>query len=67
MDLGINREEARLISDSLSYFFSRTAVPDLLLEMYPGADLKGVLDQLEIIKQIGEKPNEYFLKEILEG
>ena len=54
MNLGINKEEARLIHDSLNYYFKQTKVPDLLLDMYPGVDLKGLMVQLNIIMQIGE-------------
>ena len=58
MNLGINKEEARLIRDSLNYYFKQTKVPDLLLDMYPGADLKSLTVQLNIIMQIGEDGNE---------
>ena len=33
MNLGINKEESRLINDSLTYFFKRTQFPDLLLDL----------------------------------
>ena len=58
MNLGINKAEARLIRDSLNYYFKQTKVPDLLLDMYPGADLKSLTVQLNIIMQIGEDGNE---------
>ena len=56
MDLGINKEEARLIHDSLIYFFKRTKLPDLLLDMYPGVDLASLMVQLDIIMDIGDEP-----------
>ena len=56
MNLGINKEEARLIYDSLNYYFKMTKIPDLLLDMYPGADLKSLNVQLGIIMELGEEP-----------
>ena len=56
MNLGINKEEARLIHDSLNYYFKQTKVPNLLLDMYPGTDLKGLMVQLDIIMKIGDEP-----------
>ena len=56
MNLGINKEEARLIHDSLIYFFKRTKLPDLLLDMYPGVDLASLMVQLDIIMDVGDEP-----------
>ena len=56
MNFGINKEEARLIHDSLIYFFKRTKSPDLLLDMYPGVDLASLMAQLDIIMDIGDEP-----------
>ena len=66
MNLGINKEEARLIHDSLIYFFKRTKLPDLLLDMYPGVDLASLMVQLDIIMDIGDEPiDEKIKKKIL--
>lgn len=56
MNLGINKEEARLINDSLTYFFKRTQFPDLLLDLYPGVDMESIFTQLKIIMEIGDNP-----------
>lgn len=58
MNLGINKEEAKLIYDALNYYFKSSAVPKELLEFYPGADLSCVLNQLQIITLAGEDPEE---------
>ena len=66
MNLGITKEEARLIHDSLIYFFKRTKLPDLLLDMYPGVDLASLMVQLDIIMDIGDEPiDEKIKKKIL--
>ena len=56
MNLNLNKEEARLVSDAIVYFFKQTKVPNLLLDMYPGADVKDMLTQLDYIIELGEKP-----------
>jgi hypothetical protein len=56
MNLGINKEEANLIYDSLKYFFKHTKYPELLLDLYPGVDLDSIFTQLHIIKEIGDEP-----------
>lgn len=67
MNLNLNKEEAKLVSDAITYFFTQTKVPNLLLNMYPGADVKNVLTQLNYIIELGEEPmteeqKKYFLK-----
>ena len=34
----------------------RSKVPNLLLDMYPGADVKDVLTQLNYVIELGEEP-----------
>ena len=66
MNFGINKEEARLIHDSLVYYFKQTKLPDLLLDMYPGVDLASLMVQLDIIMDIGDEPiDEKMKKKIL--
>ena len=67
MNLGINKEEARLIHDSLIYFFKRTKLPDLLLDMYPGVDLASLMVQLDIIMDIGDEPIDEKIKKKISG
>ena len=56
MNLNINKEEAKFISDALTYFIKKTKVPQLLLGLYPGADIRCVLSQLDYIIELGEEP-----------
>ena len=56
MNLNINKEEARFISDALTYFIKSTKIPHLLLDLYPGADIRDVLSQLDYIIELGEEP-----------
>ena len=56
MNLNINKEEARFISDALTYFIKSTKVPNLLLDFYPGADIRDILSQLNYIIELGEEP-----------
>ena len=56
MNLNLNKEEARLVHDAITYFFARSKVPNLLLDMYPGADVKDILIQLNYIIELGEEP-----------
>lgn len=56
MNLNLNKEEARLVSDAITYFFKQTKVPDLLLDLYPEADVKDILSQLNYIIELGEEP-----------
>ena len=56
MNLNLNKEEAKLVSDAITYFFTQSKVPNLLLDMYPGADVKNVLVQLSYIIELGEEP-----------
>ena len=56
MNLSLNKEEAKLVSDAITYFFTQSKVPNLLLDMYPGADVKNVLVQLSYIIELGEEP-----------
>lgn len=59
MNLGLNKIESQLVYDALTYYFRQTKMPDLLLSMYPGADLDCVLRQLQIISDAGEDPEEF--------
>lgn len=59
MNLGLNKIESRLVYDALTYYFRQTQVPDLLLSLYPGADLECLLRQLQIISDAGEDPEEF--------
>ena len=56
MNLNLNKEEARLVSDAITYFFKQTKVPDLLLDLYPGSDVKNIMSQLDFIIELGEEP-----------
>ena len=56
MNLNLNKEEAKLVSDAIVCFFKQTKVPNLLLDMYPGADIKDILTQLNYIIELGENP-----------
>jgi hypothetical protein len=56
LNLNLNKEEAKLVSDAIVYFFTQTKVPNLLLDLYPGADVKDVLSQLNYIIELGEEP-----------
>ena len=63
MNLNLNKEEAKLVSIAITYFFTRSKVPDLLLDMYPGADIKNILSQLNYIIELGEEPIEKYFSE----
>ena len=56
MNLNLNKEEAKLVSDAIVYFFKQSKVPNLLLDMYPGADVKDILVQLSYIIELGGEP-----------
>lgn len=56
MNLNLNKEEAKLVSDAIVYFFKQTKVPNLLLDMYPETDVKDILTQLDYIIELGEEP-----------
>lgn len=56
MNLNINKEEAKLISNALAYFIKSTKFPNLLLDLYPGVDIKDILSQLDYIIELGEEP-----------
>ena len=64
MNLNINKEEAKFISDALTYFIKSAKLPDLLLTLYPGADVKDILAQLDYIIELGEEPMTEELKNI---
>ena len=59
MNLGLNKVEAVLVNDALTYFFKSTQCPQALLECYAGADLADIMNQLQYIMLLGEDPNEY--------
>ena len=54
MTLGISKEGAYFISDAIIYFLSKTQYPDMLINMYPGIDVKEILTQLSYIQRLGE-------------
>lgn len=53
MNLNLNKKEAKLVS---IYFFTQSKVPNLLLDIYQGADVKNILVQLSYIIELGEEP-----------
>jgi hypothetical protein len=60
MNLGLSREGAFLVADAIIYFLSRHSQhPDILLDLYPGVDVKEILTQLHYIQQLGESEEEY--------
>ena len=59
MNLGFNKEEAKLVYDALNYYFKSTQFPKELLECYPGADLSCMISQLQIVAEAGEDPNDH--------
>ena len=58
MNLGINKEEAKVLQDILYKHIKSSAYPDLLLDTYKvlGVDIPHILAQLDIIKEIGDEP-----------
>ena len=56
MNLNLNKEEAKLVSDAIVYFFKQSKVPNLLLDLYPEADVKDILVQLSYIIELGGEP-----------
>ena len=54
MNLNLNKEEAKLVSDAITYFFKQTKVSDLPY-LYPGSDVKNILSQLDYIIKLGEE------------
>lgn len=54
MNLGINKQEAVFLEHTITYFLKRTKYPDLLLDMYPGVNVKDILTQLSYIQKLGE-------------
>lgn len=54
MNLGINKQEAVFLEDVITYFFKKSKYPDLLIDLYPGVNVKDILTQLRFIKQLGE-------------
>lgn len=53
MNLNLNKEKAKLV---FIYFFTQSKVPNLLLDIYQGADVKNILVQLSYIIELGEEP-----------
>ena len=53
MNLNLNKKDAKLVS---IYFFIYFKVPNLLLDIYQGADVKNILVQLSYIIELGEEP-----------
>ena len=64
MNLGINKQEATFLEHAITYFLNKTKYPDLLMDLYPGVNVKDILTQLQFIKQLGEDAAE--LEEIKE-
>ena len=62
MNLGLNKSEGVLVYDALTYFFKSTQCPEVLLELYPGADLANIMNQLQYIMLLGEEPDENLIK-----
>ena len=54
MNLGINKQEAEFLEHTILYFLKSSKLPDLLMDMYPGVNVKDILSQLQYIKQLGE-------------
>lgn len=59
MNLNLSREGAFLVADAIIYFLKHTQYPDILLDLYPGVDVKEILTQLHYIQQLGESEEEY--------
>ena len=59
MNLNLSREGAFLVADAIIYFLKGTQYPDILLDFYPGVDVKEILTQLHYIQQLGESEEEY--------
>ena len=64
MNLGINKQEAVFLEHTITYFLNKTKYPDLLMDLYPGVNVKDILTQLQFIKELGEDGAE--LEEIKE-
>ena len=67
MNLNLNKEKAKSVS---IYFFTQSKVPNLLLDIYQGADVKNILVQLSYIIELGEEPmteeqKKYFSKKVI--
>lgn len=58
MNLGINKEEAKFLIDTIHNTLKLTKCPDILIGTYNflGVDVKDILKQLAIIAEIGEEP-----------
>ena len=68
MNLGINREEAGFLQETILRFIKSSQCPKELIETYKilGVDVENILSQLQIIKEIGEIPlTEEEIKEML--
>ena len=53
MNFNLNKEKAKSVS---IYFFTQSKVPNLLLDIYQGADVKNILVQLSYIIELSEEP-----------
>ena len=58
MNLGINKQEAEFLEHTILYFLKSSKLPDLLMDMYPGVNVKDILSQLQYIKELGEDYSE---------
>ena len=58
MNLGVNKEEAKFLIDTIHNTLKLTKCPDILIDTYKflGVDVKDILKQLAIIAEIGEEP-----------
>lgn len=68
MNLGLSREGAFFVADAIVYFLKHTQYPDILLDLYPGVDVKEILTQLQYIQQLGESEEDYqHISNIIKG
>lgn len=58
MNLGINKQEAEFLEQTILYFLRQSKYPNILMNMYPGVNVKDILTQLQYIKQLGEDYSE---------
>ena len=59
MNLGLSKEGAYFIADAILYFLKQAKYPEILMDMYPGVDVKEILSQLTYIQQLGESESDY--------
>lgn len=59
MNLGLSKEGAYFVADAIVYFLKQAKCPEILLDMYPGIDVKEILSQLTYIQQLGPSESDY--------